>query len=196
MENILENDIGVEDRLTAEVNALWTENVRVSGQKKATAMELRLLRSKLAEKLYEMKTLLCAPGRAGQWRSWLRGVGVPRSSADRLAARHAEMLGIPTENVLNEASSPEQQVEALVKSVLPRLRRALVNPRMAYQFIVSVAGEFALSCETTTGGIMLLQPVAEEKPTPVAEPVVGQAATTTPRNLGYRIAEPYRPLQP
>jgi hypothetical protein len=98
MESPLENDndVEVESRLSEEVICLWGEHIRAAGQKKASAAELRVLRAQLAERLYQMKTLLSRPGRGGGWRSWRSTVGIPRSTGDRLVERHAESLGIVT----------------------------------------------------------------------------------------------------
>jgi hypothetical protein len=65
MENVLDNGIGLENQLKVEVAFLWGENIRISGQKKATTAELRQLRAKLAEKLYNMKQVLSRIGRGG-----------------------------------------------------------------------------------------------------------------------------------
>jgi len=164
MENVLDNEIGVEDRLTEEVNALWGESVRISGQKKASATELRLLRARLAEKLFAMKGVLSRIGRGGQWRCWLAEVKIPRSTADRLVERHSEMVGGITQNVPDGAITEKQQVEALVKSMLPRLRKVLVSSQLAYQYVVGVIEEFDLPCEATEGGILLMQPSSYENP--------------------------------
>ncbi|MGA3315451.1 MAG: hypothetical protein ABSC64_03320 [Candidatus Korobacteraceae bacterium] len=172
MEGLLDNDtdIAVETRLTEEVNILWTEHVRVSGTKKASAMELRIVRAQLAEKLFNMKQVLSRPGRSGQWRGWLEEVKIPRSTADRLVERHAEISGDAIGNVPSGAIAPEQQVEGLVKSMLPRLRRVLTSPQMAYQYVVGVIKEFDLYCETTEGGILLARPSSEQKTAAEAEP--------------------------
>jgi hypothetical protein len=167
MENVVDNDIGIENHITEEVTALWGEHVRVVGAKKATTAELRLLRAKLAEKLYEAKGLLCLPGRSGRWLGWLKEAGVPRSTADRLVTRHAETLGI-TENIPSEAINPQVEVEKLIKATVPRLRRVLTSPQMAYQYVLGVIKELDLPCETKDGGILLAQPSSEQKQT--AEP--------------------------
>src|SRR5208283_5152486 len=172
MENVLDNyaDGTEEGRLAEEVAALWGEHVRVAGARKSTTAELRLLRARLAERLYEMKALLCQPGRGGQWRGWLSTVGIPRSTGDRLVERHAELLGVATENVLTGAISTAAEVEKLIKAAVPRLRRVLSTPQMAYQYVVGVIKEFDLSCEATEGGVILRQPNAWQKPSPVGEP--------------------------
>ena len=167
MEDVLDNEISIESQLTDEISNLWTEHVRVAGTKKTTTAELRRLRATLAEKLYEVKGLLCLPGRSGLWLGWLKEVGVPRSTADRLVTRHAETLGI-TENVPSEAINPQVGVEKLIKATVPRLRRVLTSPQMAYQYVLGVIKGLDLPCETKDGGILLAQPSSEQKHT--AEP--------------------------
>ena len=73
------DDAIIETQLAQEISTLWSDHVRLSGDRKATSKELRLLRARLAERLHEMKTLLARPGRGGQWRGWLRERGIPRS---------------------------------------------------------------------------------------------------------------------
>lgn len=169
MENVIDNDI-TESKLTEEVSFLWMEHVRVAGAKKSTAAELRLLRGKLAERLFEMKQLLCQPGRAGQWRGWLAEVGIPRSSADRLVERHGEMLGATDRNVPNGTSIPEEEVQKLFQAMLPRLHRTLKNRQMACQFVTSLIEAFGLDTEIREGGILLKQPRSEQKTAAEAEP--------------------------
>lgn len=154
MVNLSENEIALESHLTEEVNILWTQHVRVAGTKKSTVTELRLIRQKLAERLFAMKNILCIPGRSGRWTSWLSEVKIPRSTADRLVERHAEMSGASMVNVPTGPSSPEEEVEKLLKS-LPRLRRVLTTPEMAYLYVIGVIKEFGLNCEDTEWGIML-----------------------------------------
>ena len=87
------DDSTIENQLTDEIKTLWWNHVRLSADRKTTTKELRQIRASLAERLYAMKSLLSRPGRGGQWRSWLKERGIPRSSADRLPT-HAETLGI------------------------------------------------------------------------------------------------------
>lgn len=200
MENVLDKDAdsAVENRLTEEVNMLWTEHIRAAGAKRATTSELRQLRARLAERLFEMKALLCRPGRGGEWRGWLSTVGIPRSTGDRLVERHAEILGVGTGNVLTEAATPEEEVAKLIKALVPRLRRVLTSPQLAHQYVVGLIGEFGLEHETTESGILLRQPAFEQTPTPETQPHVNEEkamqAVGHSKFPGIRIAQPYRAL--
>jgi hypothetical protein len=169
MDNVLDSGIGLENQLKEEVTSLWSEHVRVSGAKKATTAELRQLRTKLAEKLYNMKQVLSRIGRGGQWRGWLGEVRIPRSTADRLVERHAESLGVSAANVPTESISPQEEVGRLVQSLLPRLRR-LSSPTKLYQFVCVLAEQLGLTCTTTEGGILLTRPTSEQKTAAEAEP--------------------------
>jgi len=62
------DDRAMENQLAQEISELWSNHVRLSGDRKATAKELRLIRARLAERLHEMKSLLSRPGCLGQWR--------------------------------------------------------------------------------------------------------------------------------
>src|ERR1039458_2637432 len=86
-------DTIIETQLTEEISALWSDHLRLSADRKATAKDLRQVRAILAERLHAMKSLLSRPGRGGEWRGWLRQQAIPRSTADRLVSRHAETLG-------------------------------------------------------------------------------------------------------
>src|SRR5208283_273953 len=166
MENVLDNyaDGTEEGRFGEEVAPLWGEHVRVAGARKSTTAELRLLRARLAERLYEMKALLCQPGRGGQWRGWLSTVGIPRSTGDRLVERHAEILGVTASNLLTEAIAPEEQVEKLIQVIMPRLRQVLVNPEMAYQFVCALTRELKVRHAVGENSLVLMQPSHSERP--------------------------------
>src|ERR1035437_7246393 len=86
------DDGEIETQLTEEISSLWNQHTRLSADRKATSKELRQIRASLAERLSGMKSLLSRPGRLGQWRGWLNQRGIPRSTADRLVARHAVSL--------------------------------------------------------------------------------------------------------
>jgi hypothetical protein len=117
-----------ENQLTEEINTLWSNHLRLSARRKATAKGLRQIRASLAERFFAMKKILSRPdaGRGGQWRSWLRERGIPRSSADRLVARHAETLCADGENVptgaISEPAKPT--AEKLAETVWPSLKRS------------------------------------------------------------------------
>jgi hypothetical protein len=134
--------------LSEEIASLWSDHVRLSANHKTTVKELRQIRARLAERLHAMKSLLSRPGRAGQWRSWLRQQHIPRSTADRLAARYAETLNAEN-NVLTEAIKPkEDTVKEMVKALLPRLRRTLPDTQAVFLFIADVGEAFALRSYT------------------------------------------------
>src|ERR1700744_3727019 len=74
-----------EARLTAEVETLWANHQRVNGLKKTSSADLRRIRAELGEKLFEVKQVVCKPGRSGNWSSWLKARGISRATADRWA---------------------------------------------------------------------------------------------------------------
>jgi hypothetical protein len=144
----LAEDSAAEKVLSEEIASLWSDHVRLSANHKTTAKELRQIRARLAERLHAMKSLLSRPGRAGQWRSWLRQQHIPRSTADRLVARHAETLRIENGNVLTGAIKPmEDTIEELVKSLLPRLRRKLADNQSVFRFIAAIGRAFGLDSD-------------------------------------------------
>ena len=172
-------DAVIETQLTQEISTLWSEHTRLSGNRRATAKELRLVRARLAERLHEMKSLLSRPGRAGQWRGWLKQQDIPRSTADRLASRHAETLGSTNENVPTGATPEptEADVERLFNSLLPRLRSNLTTASVAYDFVVRLVGSFGLACDRQEDGILVFNPSANESSgAAVTLPAAEQAA--------------------
>lgn len=173
------DDVAIETQLTQEISVLWSDHLRLSANHKTTAKELRLLRTRLADRLYAIKSHLCRPelGRASQWRGWLRQQGIPRSTADRLVARHGEMLGGHDETVLNEAPSEqaESAAEKLAKSVWQRVGKLLTTGDSVIQFIDCIAELSGVRHEQRAEGLMIFIPV----PT-VAGEVPGTASTGNP----------------
>jgi hypothetical protein len=164
-------DDAVETELTQEISALWSDHVRLSANHKTTARELRQIRARLAERLYAMKSFLCRPdrGRASQWRSWLKQQGIPRSTADRLVARHGEILGGNSESLLSGAASEqaENAAEKLAKSVWQRIGKLLATGESVIRFISQIAELSGVGHERRAEGLMIFHAAskrAEEVP--------------------------------
>ena len=153
----------IENQLTEEISALWGTHVRLNADCKATAKELRRIRVSLAERLAAMKSLLSRPGRGGQWRGWLRERGIPRSTADRLVARHAETLcdhdgNVPTGAIPEPARSTAKK---LAETVWPSLKRVLTTGESVVEFIGCIAEISGLPFERRDIGLMIFYPVPE-----------------------------------
>ena len=157
------DDTIVETQLTNQISALWTEHTRLSADRRATAREMRQSRSTLAERLHAMKNLLCQPGRGGQWRSWLKERGIPRSSADRLCDRHAETLGIENEIAPNGAisNSQDESAEKLAKNVWLRIGKLLTTDESVIQFIERIAELSGVGHEECADGLLIFKSVPE-----------------------------------
>jgi hypothetical protein len=157
------DDAAMETQLAAEINTLWSDHVRLSADRKVTSKELRLLRARLAQRLYEIKALLARPGRGGEWRGWLRERGIPRSSADRLVARFAESLGTDKQEELHTEAipeSPEDSAEKLATAVWSSsLRKVLVTGESVFQFLASIAQISGIPHEQRAEGLMIFSPV-------------------------------------
>jgi hypothetical protein len=152
------NDNAIENHLTQEITTLWSNHTRLSGDRKTTAKELRLIRTRLAERLAAMKSLLSRPGRNGQWRSWLNERGIPRSSADRLCARHLETLDhrdgdAPGEAISNSSDNP---AEKLAKSVWSRYGKVLTTHEIIVRFLAAIAEIAGLPHDWRQDGLMIL----------------------------------------
>jgi hypothetical protein len=156
------DDFTAEEQLADEISTLWGNHVRLSGDRRTTAKELRLIRARLAERLFEMKQILSRPdaGRGGQWRSWLLARHIPRSTADRLVTRHAETLDTHSENVPTEAipEPSERDVQRLFASLWPGLRKKLTTPESAYAFIRCFVYGFSLTYKWQEEGILVFEP--------------------------------------
>jgi hypothetical protein len=153
----------IETQLTEEISSLWSDHVRLSANHKTTAKELRQIRASLAERLAAMKSLLSRPGRGGQWRGWLKQRGIPRSTADRLVARHAETLCADGENVptgaISEPAKPT--AEKLAETVWPSLKRVLTTGESVVEFIGCIAKASGVPHEWREIGLMIFYPVPE-----------------------------------
>ena len=208
MDDLPDIEIGIESHLTEEVSVLWSEHTRVAGQKKASIAELRVLRTRLAAKLFEAKQLLSRRGRGGQWRGWLAQIGIARSTADRLAEWHGEKLGGSAENVLTGSISAAEEVEKLIQNMLPRLRRTLVTREMAYRFVMLLAEGLGFICAITDASVPFTESDSEEEPSVEPEPRLQQDESTPEpepclpqdepinrvshtRYAGVRIAQPW-----
>jgi hypothetical protein len=179
-----------ETRLTQEISELWSSHLRLSGDRKATSKELRLVRARLAERLLAMKQILCRAGRAGQWRSWLRQQHIPRSTADRLAMRHAETLGgddgnVPT-GAIPEPATPEKLAAAVWSSSLKKL---LVTGESVFQFLASIAQISGIPHEQRDEGLMIFSPVPKAADEATASAPAPQPSGETPGSIEQPAAE-------
>jgi hypothetical protein len=157
-------DAGNEAELAEEISSLWTEHTRLSADRKVTSKELRLIRSRLAQRLHQMKAVLARPGRGGEWRGWLRERKIPRSTADRLVSRYAETLGSGSEeNVLGGAiSDPATPIhEKLATSVWSSLRKTLATGESVVQFVGCFVTAAGIAHEWRGEGLMIFNPTPQ-----------------------------------
>ena len=174
------DDSAIENQLTQEITTLWSDHVRLSTDRKTTAKELRQIRARLAERLHEMKSLLCRPdrGRASQWRGWLRQQGIPRSTADRLVARYDETLCRHSESMPSGAPSEPVPltVEELAKGVWQRVGKILSTDELVVRFIGCIAEISGVGHEQRDEGLLIFKPApkaADE--VPASAPAAGPA---------------------
>lgn len=171
------DDAIVEARLEAEISTLWTDHTLLSQSHKKTAVEIRHLRARLAERLFEMKKILSRPGRGGEWRGWLRERGIPRSTADRLVARHGESLGVHDGNAPSESipEPAEASPEKVAKSVWRSVQRVLTTDDAVVAFITYIAELSGIACEQRQEGLFIFDAVGQ-----AAADVPIPASTTDP----------------
>lgn len=77
-----------EPDLHARVTALWSRYRSVAIRQTRTRAELAQIRAEMGAYLSEKKARLAGAGGEGEWRPWLASCGIPRSTAERLIARH------------------------------------------------------------------------------------------------------------
>jgi len=154
----------IETELTQEISTLWSDHVRLSASRRATAKELCVIRARLAERLHAMKSLLSRPGRLGQWRGWLKQQGIPRSTADRLVSRHAETLGIENGNVPTGAIWEPAKDGAgmkLAKVVWPQILKYLTKDESVVEFISGIVTASGINHQRRAKGLMIFNPVCK-----------------------------------
>jgi hypothetical protein len=149
-----------EPKLGNEIASLWLAHVNAKNTAKATNEELRAIRTKLSEQLWEMKQVLAQPGRGGQWSGFLREQGIPRATADRLVTRHLRSISPDSNCVSEEVSEPtEEEVQKLFNSLWPKLRRVLRTRQSLYRFIDLLTSSYEEECRRVTDeGIVVLKP--------------------------------------
>jgi hypothetical protein len=150
-----------ESKLAQEIEQLWNVHSQAQTVFGRTKEELRALRLELGRRLYEMKSLLACPGRAGQWSKFLSTQGIPRASADRYAKKYESVMSPPDEIASSEAiqESSEETARMVLQSIWPKLRQALTNPETAYQFLCALLQRCdTLPHEITDSGIGVRKP--------------------------------------
>jgi hypothetical protein len=177
------DDTAIETKLSEQIRTLWTDHVRLSADRKATAKELRQIRTSLAERLAAMKSRLSHPGRSGEWRGWLRQHGIPRSTADRLVSRHAETLtgdhgNVPTGAISN---SPEDSAEKLAKSVWQRFGKTLSTDGLVIRFIDRIVELSGVGYERRDGGLMVFCPVLKAVDGVIGNDAAAEITCPTPQ---------------
>jgi len=149
-----------QNQLGDQIASLWSSHVNAKNTARATNEELRNIRVKLGEQLWEMKQMLVSPGRDGRWSGFLRESGIPRATADRLVTRHLRSLN-PDANRLSEpiSESTEEEIHKLFTSVWPKLRRTLSSQQSFYLFIDLLTSSYDGACRCVTDkGIFVLKP--------------------------------------
>ena len=155
-------DADTEQQLTDAITELWSIHVQAQSIVRKKKDELKLVRTNLAAHLHTMKLLLAKPGRAGGWSSFLIQHNISRTSADRLCAFHEKSLN-PAGNGTSGATTDEE-IEKMAQSVWARLEKKLKGHREKYLFFTRVITESAIPTEEYDHGILLLNPMYEEKP--------------------------------
>ncbi|MGO9270474.1 MAG: hypothetical protein ACLQOO_09515 [Terriglobia bacterium] len=164
-----------EQKLTDEIRQLWAVHTDAQATVKKTKAEIKAIRQRLSERLFEMKQLLAKPGRNGGWSSFLRAEGIAKATADRLVRKHQRPVGQEPNVVTEQVSEPGVDVERLFNSLLPRLRTHLTSARSAYQFVLRLVGSFELACDMQADGILVFNPAVKTSTAAAAPAADGHA---------------------
>jgi hypothetical protein len=170
-----------ERSLTADITELWAVHVQAQTVAKKTNGELKAIRQRLGESLYQMKQLLARPGRAGQWRSFLAARGIPRSNGDRYVREYSKSIA-PTQSCSTEASfhePTEAELGSLFAAIWPKLERRLTTSRARYDFVRCIAFRSGLKYDWQDNGLFIYEPGHERQ--------VPESTTATPRRMVSRM---------
>jgi len=156
-----------EQRLADEIRQLWAVHVEAKTTVKKTKADLKAIRERLSERLYELKQLLARPGRNGQWSAWLKERKISRATADRLVQRYGANL--PGNESPHEANSnpSEDTAEKLARVVWSRFRKVLDTHETVVRFLASIAEISGVGHEQRAEGLVIFKPAptaAEELP--------------------------------
>jgi hypothetical protein len=117
-----------EGQLIDDITSLWSAHKEAKASARKTREELKLLRAQLGEKLHALKAHLARTGRSGRWSAFLRSNALQRATADRLVAKHEAAINPPSNRPSEAFSEPtEEEIRGLVRNLIPRLRRILVD---------------------------------------------------------------------
>ena len=101
---------------------------------------LKVVRSHLSRKLYELQATLSRPGHGGEWSSFLQSSGSPRSTANRLVCGHEEALTPVRGNRIAESidEATTVAIQGQLKALWPRLSQVLRTAPSVELFIAEL----------------------------------------------------------
>jgi hypothetical protein len=143
-------DLDVEDReVEARIVTLWGDHSTEVSRSVAATARLKAIKSELAKELYRLKQNYVKPGKEGQWGKFLKERGIPRSTADRYALKHARSIKTEEGNLLTEEITPstptDKKIIAKVNALAPGLSKFL-GTRGAVSTFVNLLNVALLDC--------------------------------------------------
>jgi hypothetical protein len=130
-----------ERQLEKQIETLWASHAQAQSVVKKSRQELKDIRLQLSENLYELKSVLSRPGRAGAWSSFLAAQSIPRSTADTLVRGYKRRLGLncTSEQIplgpAKKDDPPEVVARRYFWAAWPRLCRVFTSPEAVDLFI-------------------------------------------------------------
>ena len=132
---------GEEENLVRSIGDLWATERKTNGKLRRTREELIKLRMDLSRDLHQYKKVLVRTGRSGRWHEFLRGMNIPRTTADRYV-KNWELGEQPQPDTCPTgaiAIPTQEKIRALVEKLKPKLVRALPDAVSVQSFLEALA---------------------------------------------------------
>jgi hypothetical protein len=131
-----------EVRITARVETLWKKHEDGKVKQKHSQETLKKIRVELAERLSELKSIHSRPGRAGNFSTVLKTIGIPRSTANRLVSAFENIAAkdasnCPTGTITGELTFEEaaKKVRQLSVATWSRVRKHVTSAELLAEYI-------------------------------------------------------------
>lgn len=144
-----------EMKLVQKIGDLWQVHLQAQTSMDKTRDGLKKVRTHLSRRLHQLKGVLSRPGRSGEWSSFLKSHGIPRSTADRLVRVYERTLSPEDKSCTADAivESVEVAMRRQVMSLWPKLSRVLATPEAVNMFVTELRAKAEKSFGNGTNDI-------------------------------------------
>jgi hypothetical protein len=163
--------------LEEHIMDLWETRTCYGNAIRGERTGLRGVEHSLGQMLFNLKVVLCRPGRNGKWSAWLHEHHICRATGDRLVARFARSIA-PKISCVTESTKPTQlEIEKLFHAVWPKLAKTLTTEDSFYDFICYLAGRSGIAHQYRDNGVLILDPeYTKAQPEVVTSPLSSRTA--------------------